>query len=131
MRYEFPYATIPPVEIPASHPVDMYTVPEIDGVREEPEALVAASLGSPIGLPRFSQMVNADSRVLIIVDDMSRPTPVSQIVPPLLDELASGGARDGNIRFLVALGTHRRMTEQEIAAKVGSSVAAQFPVINH
>ncbi len=72
-------------------------------------------------------MVNADSRILIIVDDMSRPTPVHQIVPPLLDELARGGARDANIRFLVALGTHRHMTGRRIAAKIGPGPGGTFP----
>jgi lactate racemase len=131
MRYEFPYDTIESVDIPPSHPVDVYTVQENNGRREDPGALVAASLASPVGLPRLSQMVNPDSRVLIIVDDMSRPTPVHQIVPPLLDELAHGGVGDANIRFLVALGTHRSMTERELAAKIGASVVARFPVSNH
>ena len=83
MRYEFPYGTIASVNIPASHPVEVYTVKAIDGAHEEPEAVVAASLAAPIGMPRLSQMVNADSRILVIVDDMSRPTAVHQIVPPL------------------------------------------------
>ena len=131
MRYEFPYDAIAPVEIPSSHPVELYTVRAHDGVRAEPEAVVATSLAAPIGMGRLSQVVNPESRILIIVDDMSRPTPSHQIVPPLLAELARGGARDANIRFLVALGTHRRMTAEEIAAKLGPQAAARFPVLNH
>ena len=131
MRYEFPYDTITPVEIPASHAVEVYTVRAVGGVREEPEALVAASLASPIGMPRLSQLVDASSRILIVVDDISRPTPIHQIVPALLAELAQGGAQDANIRFLVALGTHRYMSGEEIAAKIGAGAAARFPVVNH
>jgi nickel-dependent lactate racemase len=131
IRYTFPYDTITPVDIPASHRVDVYTVGAIESVEEASGAIVAASLAAPIGMPRLSQMVGADSRILIVVDDMSRPTPVHQIIPELLTELALGGARDTNIRFLVALGTHRPMTAQEIAAKMGTAVAARFPVINH
>jgi len=131
LRYAFPYDTIAPVEIPASHPVGVYTVRGVDEAHERPESLVTTSLAAPIGMSRLSQLVNPDSRILIIVDDMSRPTPVHQIVPPLLAELARGGARDANIRFLVALGTHRLMTGQEIATKLGPVPAARFPVINH
>ncbi len=131
MRYPFPYDTIAPVDIPASHPVDVYSVRAIGDVQEAPEAIVAASLAAPIGVPRLSQMVNGDSRILIVVDDISRPTPARQIVPALLTELARGGARDANIRFLVALGTHRPMTGQEIAVKIGADVAARFSVTNH
>ena len=131
MHYEFPYHTIAPVDIPGSHPVEIYTVGAIGGVLEEPESVVAASLAAPIGMPRLSQLVNADSKILIIFDDMSRPTPVHRIVPPLLAELARGGARDVNIRFLVALGTHRHMTGEEIARKIGPGPAARFSVLNH
>lgn len=131
MRYVFPYNRIEPVEVPSSHPVDAYTVPEMEGVHEKPDAIVAASLAAPIGVPRISEMISDGSRILIVVDDMSRPTPVHQILPPLLRELALGGARDTNIRFLVALGTHRPMTAQEISARVGADVAARFQVVNH
>jgi nickel-dependent lactate racemase len=82
-------------------------------------------------MPPLSGIVSADPRILIIVDDMSRPTPIHEIIPPVLAELARGGARDANIRFLVALGTHRLMTQEEIAAKVGPGVAAHFSVLNH
>ena len=131
MQYEFPYNTIAPVDIPASHPVDVYTVRAVERAQRNPESVVAASLAAPIGMPRLSQLVNADSQILIIVDDMSRPTPVHQMVPPLLAELARGGARDTNIKFLVALGTHRYMTGEEIAARIGAGAAARFSVINH
>jgi lactate racemase len=131
MLYDFPYHNIEPIEIPPSHPVDICTVPANDGTGENPEALVAASIAAPIGMPRLSDMVNSDSRILIIIDDMSRPTPVRQILPPLLEELSRGGAQDLNVRFLVALGTHRPMTAEEIAARVGPVVAARFPVLNH
>jgi lactate racemase len=131
VRYDFPYDTIEPVDIPASHPVDVYKVRAVDGGHETADTLVEASLAAPIGMPRLSQLITVDSRILIIVDDISRPTPAHQIVPPLLAELARGGAREANIRFLLALGTHRHMTALEIAAKIGPRVAACFPVINH
>ena len=131
MHYAFPYDTIEPVDILPSHPLDVYTVGAIEGIRAEPNAVVAASLAAPIGMPRISEIITGGSRILIIVDDMSRPTPVYQIVPSLLRELALGGAHDANIRFLVALGTHRRMTAEEIAAKIGADAAARFTVVNH
>jgi nickel-dependent lactate racemase len=129
--HAFPYASIPPVEIPASHPLEVYGVRAIPPSGETPHALVESSLASPIGMPRLSRLVTPRSRVLVIIDDASRPTPVGQILPPLLAELALGGVPDGNIRFLVALGTHRHMTREEITSRVGREVAARFPVANH
>jgi nickel-dependent lactate racemase len=131
VRYEFPYENIAPVDIPASHPVEIYTIQGADTGQESPEVVVKESLASPIGMPRLSHLVDASSRILIIVDDVSRPTPVHKILPPLLAELARGGAQEANIRFLLALGTHRPMTHQEICAKLGPPLAARFPVSNH
>jgi lactate racemase len=131
MLYKFPYKDIMPIEIPESHLVDVYSVRTIDSLQEAPEVIITKSLKEPIGMPRISQMINANSRILIIIDDMSRPTPAYQIIPSLLEELALGNVRDINVRFLVALGTHRPMTKQEIEAKVGAAVAERFLVINH
>jgi nickel-dependent lactate racemase len=130
VRYQFPYPNIAPIDIPSSHAVEVYTVRAIEEAREAPEILVSASLAAPTGMPRLSQLVNTDSRVLIIVDDMSRPTPAHQIIPVLLAELSQGGVQDAGIRFLMALGTHRPMTSLEIAAKIGP-MATRFPVFNH
>ena len=131
MRCCFPYDSIAPIDIPSSHPVDVYTVPSIDAGRQEPEEMVADSLANPIGMPRLSQLVHAGSRVLILIDDMSRPTPAHKILPALLEELDRGGANESDIRFLIALGTHRSMTDQEIAAKVGVPQAKRFQMLNH
>lgn len=131
MRYCFPYDSIAPIEIPSSHPVDVYTVQSIDASRQEAEEIVAAGLANPIGMPRLSQLVHSGSRILILVDDSSRPTPAHQIMPALLGELGRGGADESNIRFLIALGTHRAMTAEEIAAKIGAQQATRFRVLNH
>jgi nickel-dependent lactate racemase len=130
-HYSFPYPSIAPVEIPATHPVEVYTVKAMAPSGQPAEALVEESLGAPIGMQRLSRLVTPHSRVLIVVDDISRPTPVHRILPPLLAELARGGAQDANIRLLIALGTHRHMTREEIAARVGPPVAGRFPVANH
>ena len=131
MRYCFPYDSIAPIEIPSSHPVDVYTVQSIEASRQQAEEIVAASLAHPIGMPRLSQLVHSGSRILILVDDSSRPTPAHQIMPALLGELGRGGADESNIRFLIALGTHRAMTAEEIAAKIGAQQATRFRVLNH
>lgn len=131
MTYNFPYSSIAPVDIAPSHPVDVYTVRSIPGSTREPASQVAASLAAPIGMPRLSDLVGPESKILIIIDDMSRPTPVHQILPPVLAELARGHAVEENIRVLVALGTHRPMTEPELAAKVGALMLSRFHVFNH
>ncbi len=69
-------------------------------------------------------------RAVIIADDLTRPTPVSLVVPQLLAELNAGGLPDSRIRVVIALGTHRPMTEAEIAARFGEEVVSRVQVIN-
>ena len=80
---------------------------------------VARSLGEPVESPRLRDLVEEETEVALVIDDLSRPTPLDQILPTVLEELERGGARPGDITLVTALGVHRPMTEEEVAARVG------------
>ncbi len=130
MRHTFPYADIPGLEIPDRNPARIYEVKAEPESGDEAE-LIRESLRHPIGMERLAKIAAPGQKVLIVVDDISRPTPADRIIPAVLDELHRAGVRDGDIRLLIALGTHRPMTPAEIARKVGLEVAAKYPVLNH
>ena len=90
-----------------------------------------AALRNPIGTPRLSELAMGKQRVVILFDDLPKPTPTGRIVPFVLEELRSGGIRDEQIRFLSAPGTHRYMTYQELAAKLGPDILEKYPVYQH
>jgi len=48
----------------------------------------------------------------------------------LLEHLTGAGCKESDITFALALGTHRPMTDDEIAKKLGPEVAKQYQVIN-
>ena len=98
--------------------------------------LVSAALRAPIGSPTLAELAKAARpggarNALVIVDDISRPTPVHSLLPPLLDELRVGGVPEDGIEFLLALGSRRFMTHLEIEKKIGPEIAARFSVHNH
>ncbi len=66
-----------------------------------------------------------------MADDNTRPTPTGLILPLLLDELNAAGVPDGAVEVIIALGTHRPMTEAEIELKFGAAVVARVPIRNH
>ncbi len=100
---------------------------EIVGDAEE---LIRQALRKPVGTSHVSTMLRQGQRLLLLVDDLTRPTPVDRILPILLDELDV--ERKGiEVTILIALGTHRKMTETEIEAKVGSEITRRWPVVNH
>jgi nickel-dependent lactate racemase len=86
----------------------------------DPAGEVRRSLERPSGSPRLRDMVAEGMTVALVIDDLSRPTPVDLIMPAVLEELARGGARREEITLVTALGLHRPMTAEEIAARVGA-----------
>jgi len=96
----------------------------------DPAAEARRALQSPIGAPLLSAAVQSARRVVIVADDLTRQTPVRLLIPILLDELNAGGLRDDQVSVLIALGTHRPMTPDEIQAHFGPAVTRRVPVIN-
>ena len=90
-----------------------------------------APIRNPIGAPRLRELVRPGERVLLLPDDVTRATPAHRILPFILEELAAAGVPDDDIRVLISLGTHRRMTEAELTAKLGPEVMRRFSVTNH
>jgi nickel-dependent lactate racemase len=94
-------------------------------------AEVRRSLAAPIGMPGLRDLATASARCVLVVDDGSRPTPVSAILPPVLDELAAAGLYLDQVTLVTALGVHRPMTEPELSERVGAGVLARVQWENH
>jgi nickel-dependent lactate racemase len=92
---------------------------------------IAHALCHPIGAPPLADMVSPGMRIMILSDDNTRPTPKKQIIPMLLDELKKAGIKQGAIDVLIALGTHRYMTEIEIQETFGWELAEAIRIRNH
>jgi nickel-dependent lactate racemase len=101
----------------------------VDTVRPVPHAKLAHLVGSlvnaldhPIGskVPLHESDLGR-SRIVLCVDDISRPTPTAQFFGPLLDYLLSHGARRENMLVLFGLGVHRDMTSEEARVKLGDA----------
>ena len=100
-------------------------------IMEEGTSFIKKALENPIKSKRLSEIVNPDSRVAIIVSDVTRPTPTAKILPPLLEELYLGGAKNENITIVFALGLHRLQTEEECRQLVGEEIFGKIRCIQH
>jgi len=89
------------------------------------------AIENPIGTPPLSEMAKGKERVVILFDDFTRPTRVADIIPAVLDSLFDAGIKPEQIRFISALGTHRPMTRNELAGKLGEDIVMDYPVYNH
>ncbi len=105
-------------------PRESLAVADLDGE-------IAGALAAPIGQPPLETWVKPTDTVLLITDDLTRLTPADRIIPPLLDRLNAAGVKDRQITCMIALGTHRYMTEAELKTKVGAAVYGRIRVVNH
>ena len=88
-------------------------------------------IGSPIGRPPLRELARGCKETAIIFDDLTRPTPVSRVLPFVLEELAAAGIGDDQIRFIAALGAHGAHTRIDFEKKLGPEVLRRFRVYNH
>lgn len=97
---------------------------------DEAVTAIKAALTHPLGSAPLTELVGPDRRVAILVDDYTRKTPIDLMLPPVLEALRAARIPDKNIRIVIALGTHRPMTDVELAHKLGAEIAHKYSVIN-
>jgi nickel-dependent lactate racemase len=130
MHIPFPYPEIKGLEIPGKNLLGIFS-PSVVRVEESQEQIIEKAFSRPIGSPPLKQLLGGNENILIVVDDYTRPTPVAAILPSLMNELKNAEIKTGRIKILVALGTHRPMTEAEIEKKFGKEIVGQYPIFNH
>ena len=92
---------------------------------------IRQALSNPIGTTTLTELARGAKRIVIVADDNTRPTPADIILPEVLDAINAAGVDDAAVQLLIALGTHRKMTAQEIEIKYGSVITSRIQVINH
>src|ERR1035437_9741086 len=129
------------ITLPYGHQTKTIEIPEknlgwVAGPKTAPplgdlQAAGASAIRNPIGAQPLAELVARHGKqTLILVDDGTRSTPPALIHPILLDELNAAGVATSDISIVVALGTHRRMSRDELIARVGDAVFARVAVAN-
>ncbi|MDD5099993.1 MAG: nickel-dependent lactate racemase [Syntrophales bacterium] len=118
------------VRIPEANLVGVYSPRDAAPV-EDVEAEIRRALLSPIGALPLREQLRGRKNAVLIADDNTRLTPTDVLIPILLDECNAAGIPDAEIRVIIALGTHRFMTDGEIREKFGEETLRRVPVVNH
>ena len=99
-------------------------------ILENPAEAIRQALRSPIDSPPLRKIVQPGQKITIIVNDSTRVANTDFFLPIILEELNDAGVLDDHISILFALGTHRPMTQEEMTAEVGVSVASRIKMYN-
>lgn len=87
------------------------------------------ALNNPIGSASLEELAKNAENGVLLVDDNTRKTPQKEILPIVLDRLNEYGLKDENIKIMVGLGTHRKMSQEEIEERF--AVTDRVEIKNH
>ena len=91
--------------LPDRWEVDNLSPPGFDKPKLAPEQ-IRKNIDHPIEGPTLKEMAKGKKQAVIVFDDMTRPTPVKEIAPYILESLHRAGMKKEQIRFIWALGSH-------------------------
>jgi len=130
-RIKFPYGRCEiEIEIPAESLIGVFESIDPPGVNDQ-RAEIDRSLKEPIGTETMGRMVNPGDKIALIISDKSRPVPNNVIVASLLDVLEKEKVARRNIKIIVALGMHQKMSQNEIISMLGADIVKSYDVRNH
>lgn len=129
MKVELSYGT---ANLTVELPDDRTTVVEParrPGVGD-PERLLRDTVRNPVAGPALAEIARPGQRVAISMCDGTRPQPRRLMIEAVLDEL-EGIIAPEDIVVLVATGTHRGNTDEELEAMLGRELLDRVRVVNH
>ncbi|HOE89693.1 MAG TPA: lactate racemase domain-containing protein, partial [Sphaerochaeta sp.] len=74
----------------------------------------------------FADFLRSASRVLIIINDSTRPTPTKEMMSALLPYVEEAGIQDDQLTILIATGAHRPALESEFEQLLGRGLARRL-----
>jgi nickel-dependent lactate racemase len=118
------------IRIPERNLVGVYSPRDAAPV-DDVVAEIRRALALPIGALPLREQVRGKKSIVLIADDNTRLTPTDLLIPILLNECNAAGVPDQTIAVIIALGTHRPMTAEEILAKFGAETVRRVAIRNH
>ncbi|MDR3601376.1 MAG: nickel-dependent lactate racemase [Desulfosporosinus sp.] len=96
---------------------------------EDDHAVVLQALRDPIGTKPLKEMVKSSDKVVIVISDITRPTPNYKLIPWILEELPHVPLE--NVTIINGTATHRDQTREEFVEMLGEKVVDTVRIVNH
>jgi nickel-dependent lactate racemase len=95
----------------------------------DPRATLLRAIRSPLDRAPLRDLVRTGQRVAISVCDITRAQPRIEMLQALFEEMPH--VRPQDVTILIATGTHRGNSDQEIERMLGREILGRYNVINH
>ena len=96
----------------------------------DPAAALSAALRAPVAGPPLRKLAKPGQTAAISVCDVTRAQPRREMVDAVLRDL-DGIVRPEDVTILIATGTHRANTPEELRSMLGEEILSACRVINH
>ena len=95
--------------------------------------IIDEALQSPDGTSVLEEIIMSKSArsAVVVVNDITRPTPYNLMLPPLLDRIERAGIRPEDITLLIATGIHRHHTPVDNQEVFGQELCQRYKIVNH
>lgn len=116
-------------QIDESKVIKEVEMPSVEPLKDIKQAVLDA-IYHPIGQEPIDKVVKPGDTVTFICNDPTRVANSFDFMPVLVDEMNKLGVPDENMQIVFSLGTHRLMTQEEMAEGVGEEVASRLRMFN-
>jgi nickel-dependent lactate racemase len=99
-------------------------------LKENEESMLKCALDNPIGSKPLEEIISDDEKILIVVNDQTRPGPNKLILSELTKRLLTKIKKD-QITFIIATGSHRVPTNEELRNILGEEIVNDYNIILH
>ncbi len=113
-------------DIPPEHLAGVIEPSPLKPEKSAEELIASALLDCDASISTFS----SEEKVVIVTSDITRYTGSEIYLPMIVDRLSRQGIADSGIEILIALGIHRRQTEEE-HAKILGALYGRIKVSDH
>ena len=120
-----------PIHLPKNWKLLTFAAFEDHSEKRDVETMTRQALQNPTQSQSLMDRLSPSDTVAIIIEDQTRSSPKKEVLMSLLGILAEAGVPDSHISIIIALGTHRQLTADEIADVYGKETANRYTIINH
>jgi hypothetical protein len=104
---------------------------------DDAKAAILRAIAGPVSGPPLADLLTAETRVTVLIDDLSLPVPPpahdprADMLEVVLNQLERKSIRPAQVKVLVANGLSRQWRPVELADVLGEQVLAAHPVACH
>jgi nickel-dependent lactate racemase len=115
MKIKIPYGKSGSMEVVINDDIKVRLLEANDVKVGDEDKNIQAAINNPINNKNFKDFLSDAKKVLVIVNDATRPTPTKKVLEFIFDDL-----KKTNFNFIIATGAHRGPSEEEYIQIFGS-----------